>query len=173
MKNKIKFIYFFKRIKKNKSQISEFIKTYINNENKQNNEIFFEPPLFNNEKVIENQFASIAKDSNSNIFGIINVKLIKRNKKYFYLHSIFMKKNHRKRILTNNFYSYFLRKFLDDKSKRHSNADYLSARLDKNKFKRFKGAGHILFRNGFKFYKLKDLDEIYIWNKKIPLSYKL
>ena len=165
MKNKIKFIYFFKRIKKNKSQISEFIKTYINNENKQNNEIFFEPPLFNNEKVIENQFASIAKDSNSNILGIINVKLIKRNKKYFYLHSIFMKKNHRKRILTNN--------FLDDKSKRHSNADYLSARLDKNKFKRFKGAGHILFRNGFKFYKLKDLDEIYIWNKKIPLSYKL
>lgn len=173
MNNKIKFIYLFKRIKKNKQQISEFIKTQINIETEQNNKIFFDPPLFNNEKVIENQFASIAKDNNSNIFGIINVKLVKRNKKYFYLHNIFMKKNQRKKSLTNKFYSYFLRSFLDDKSNRHSNADYLSARLDKKKFKRFKGAGHILFRNGFKFYKLQDLEDVHIWNKKIPLSYKL
>ena len=173
MKNKIKYIYIFKRIKNNKSQISEFIKRYINLKNKQNNENLFNPPLFTNEKVIENQFASIAQDSNNNIFGYINVKLIKRKNKYFYLHSIFIKKSHRKNKLAKNFYNFFLRRFLDDKINRHSNANYLSARLNITKLKRFKGAGHILFKKGFKFYTLQNLEDIHIWNKKIPISYKL
>jgi len=172
MKNKVKFIYLFKRVKKNKPQISEFIKTYINIETKQNNEIFFDPPLFTNEKVIENQFASIAQDNNSKIFGYINVKLVKRENLYFYLHSIFIKKSYRKKRLTNNFYNFFLEQFLNDKSIRHSNANFLSARFDKTKLKRFKGVGHFLFKKGFEFYKLKDLEDLHIWNKKIPISYK-
>lgn len=171
MKNKIKFINVYKRKNFNISEINEFFKQHINN--KKHND-FLKITLLKNEQIIEEKVVTIAKDSDSNIIAFIKVILIKKtSNKYLYLHNIYVKKKYRKINFTIKFYLFFLRNFIKQKSRRHSNANYLVMRLPIKKLKRFKGAGHFLFKQGFKLKILKSFPNFHIWFKKIPISYKL